>query len=27
MSVYRIENGLIVRDWFVFNRERPGGAP
>jgi hypothetical protein len=22
MSVYRIENGLIVRDWFVFNRER-----
>jgi hypothetical protein len=27
MSVYRIENGLIVRDWFVFNRERPGSAP
>jgi hypothetical protein len=23
MSVYRIENGLIVRDWFVFDRARP----
>jgi hypothetical protein len=23
MSVYRIENGLIVRDWFVFDQARP----
>jgi hypothetical protein len=23
MSVYRVENGLIVRDWFIFNQARP----
>ena len=23
MSVYRIENGLIVRDWFIFHQARP----
>ena len=23
MSVYRIENGLIVRDWFIFDQARP----
>jgi hypothetical protein len=22
ISIYRIENGLIVHDWFVFNQER-----
>ena len=23
ISVYRIENGLIVRDWFIFDQARP----
>lgn len=23
ISVYRVENGLIVRDWFVFDQARP----
>jgi len=23
ISVYRIENGLIVRDWFIFDQTRP----
>jgi hypothetical protein len=23
LSVYRIENGLILRDWFIFDQARP----
>ena len=23
ISVYRVENGLIVRDWFIFDQARP----
>ncbi len=23
LSVYRVENGLIVRDWFIFDQARP----
>ena len=23
LSVYRIENGLIVHDWFIFYQARP----